>query len=151
MKTKIIPGESKYEVRMKGLAMDLNLEITPEAQVQLIFDPVIGDILKGRGSGNLKIGVNTLGKFEIFGDILIENGDSCYLFTLQNVINKKFEVKPGGRISWNGDPADANIELETFYSYSGLLYIIWPWASIMMQTPLNWNLSKRGFLLNVRL
>lgn len=110
----------KYEVRMKGLAMDFNLEITPEAQVQLIFDPVIGDILKGRGTGNLKLGVNTLGKFEIFGDILIENGD--YLFTLQNVINKRFEVKPGGRISWNGDPADANIELEAFYPIRTSVY-----------------------------
>ncbi len=111
---------SGYEVKMKGLSMDFNLEITPDAEVQLIFDPVIGDILKGRGNGNLNIGVNTLGKFEIFGDIIIENGD--YLFTLQNVINKKFEVKPGGRISWTGDPADANIDLEAYYPLRTSVY-----------------------------
>ena len=103
----------RYEVKMKGMQMSFNLEVTPDAEVQLIFDPKVGDIIKGRGTGSLKILINTLGKFEIYGDIDIEQGD--YLFTLQNVINKKFVVEKGGRISWNGDPSDANIDLTAIY------------------------------------
>ena len=102
-----------YEVKMKGIKMNFNLEVTPDAEVQLIFDPKIGDIIKGRGTGSLTILINTLGQFEIYGDISIEEGD--YLFTLKNVINKKFVVEKGGRLSWNGDPADANIDLRAIY------------------------------------
>ncbi|HYW95993.1 MAG TPA: translocation/assembly module TamB domain-containing protein, partial [Bacteroidales bacterium] len=106
--------QNRYEVNLKGLSLNFNLDVTNDAEVQLIFDPKVGDILRGRGNGNLKININTLGKFEIFGDISIESGD--YLFTLQNVINKKFEVEPGGRITWNGDPEDANIDVEAVYA-----------------------------------
>ena len=106
--------KNRYEVNLRGLSLNFNLDVTNDAEVQLIFDPKVGDILKGRGNGPLKIYVNTLGKFEIFGDITIESGD--YLFTLQNVINKKFEVEPGGKISWNGDPEDANIDVTAVYA-----------------------------------
>jgi hypothetical protein len=110
----IVKTEPRYEVKMKGMQLNFNLEVTPEAEVQLIFDPKIGDIIKGRGSGNLKVLINTLGKFEIYGDISIDQGD--YLFTLKNVINKRFVVEKGGRISWNGDPIDANIDMQAIYS-----------------------------------
>ncbi len=106
--------QNRYEVNLRGLSLNFNLDVTNDAEVQIIFDPKVGDILRGRGNGPLKININTLGKFEIFGDITIESGD--YLFTLQNVINKKFEVEPGGKISWNGDPEDANIDVKAVYS-----------------------------------
>ncbi len=106
--------QNRYEVKLRGLSLNFDLDVTNDAEVQLIFDPKVGDKMRGRGNGNLKININTLGKFEIFGDITIESGD--YLFTLQNVINKKFEVEPGGRISWNGDPEDANIDMKAVYA-----------------------------------
>jgi len=111
---RITSSEQRYEVKMKGMTMNFKLEINPNAEVQLIFDPKVGDIIKGRGTGNLNILINTLGKFEIYGDMTIEEGD--YLFTLKNIINKKFVVENGGRISWNGDPADANIDMKAIYS-----------------------------------
>ncbi len=106
--------QNRYDVKLRGLSLNFDLDVTNDAEVQLIFDPKVGDKMRGRGNGNLKININTLGKFEIFGDITIESGD--YLFTLQNVINKKFEVEPGGRISWNGDPEDANIDVKAVYA-----------------------------------
>lgn len=110
---KEVKEKFSYEVNLKGLTLDFNLEITPDAEVQIIFDPSVGDILRGRGGGNLNMAINTLGKFEMYGDLIIQEGD--YLFTLQNLINKKLEVEPGGSITWNGDPADANIDLKTVY------------------------------------
>lgn len=110
---KEVKDSFKYKVNLKGLTMDFNLEITPQAEVQIIFDPRVGDILQGRGNGSLNMSINTLGKFEMYGDLIIEEGD--YLFTLQNLINKKLEVEPGGTITWNGDPADANIDLKAVY------------------------------------
>jgi hypothetical protein len=50
----------------------------------------------------------------MFGDVELLSGN--YLFTLQNVINKRFEIEPGGMINFNGSPTDATIDLVAIYS-----------------------------------
>ena len=103
----------RYEVDLSGIQLNFDLDVTPEAEVQIIFDSKIGDIIRGRGNGSFKMEINTLGQFNMFGEYEIEQGD--YLFTLQNVINKRFDIEQGGTISWNGDPFDANIDLKAVY------------------------------------
>ena len=96
-----------------NVQLNFDLEVTPDALVQIIFDPQIGDIIKGRGNGNIQMNINSLGQFNMYGDYVIDEGD--YLFTLQNVINKKFTVKQGGTIRWGGNPYDADINLKAVY------------------------------------
>lgn len=108
------------KIDLSGINMNFELDVTPDAEVQLIFDPKIGDIIKGKGSGNLNLEINTLGKFNIFGQYTIKEGD--YLFTLMNVVNKKFKVEQGGTINWNGDPYNANIDLKAIYALKASLY-----------------------------
>lgn len=105
---------TRYEVDLSGIEMNFDLTVTPQAEVQLVFDSKIGDIIKATGTGNINLLINTLGDFRMYGDYQIEKGD--YLFTLQNVINKKFTVRKGGTITWNGDPADAFINLQAVYN-----------------------------------
>jgi len=99
----------------KQLGMDINidLEVTPDAEVQIIFDSKVGDKITGSGSGMLNITLNPRGEFKISGDYIIENGD--YLFTAGNLLNKKFIVDNGGRIMFNGDIDNAEIELKAIY------------------------------------
>jgi len=54
------------------------------------------------------------------GDFVLAQGE--YLFTLQNVINKRFTVEPGGSITWSGDPMNAVIDLNAIYSLRASLY-----------------------------
>lgn len=96
-----------------NIQLNFDLEVTPDALVQIIFDPQIGDIIKGRGNGNIQMNINTIGQFNMYGDYVIDEGD--YLFTLQNIINKKFTVKQGGTIKWSGDPYDADVNLDAAY------------------------------------
>ncbi len=49
----------------------------------------------------------------MYGDYVIAKGN--YLFTLYNVVNKNFQVRPGGIIRWNGDPFEAQIRLQAEY------------------------------------
>ena len=105
--------EKKYKVNLTGLQLNFDLEVTPDAEVQLIFDPTVGDIIKGNGSGNLRLQINTLGQFNMYGNYTVEEGE--YLFTLLNVINRKFLIDYGGTINWNGDPFDAEINLKAIY------------------------------------
>ncbi|MZP53968.1 MAG: hypothetical protein GT600_00845, partial [Bacteroidales bacterium] len=102
-------------------ALDLNfdLEVTPDAEVQLIFDSKVGDIMRGHGNGNLNISYDQKGDFKISGDYIIEDGD--YLFTLGNILNKPFTVENGGRIIFNGNIDDAEIEMKAIYKLKASL------------------------------
>ena len=95
--------------------IDMNLEVTPDAKVQIIFDSKVGDIMEGNGSSpNLNITLNKKGDFGIFGDYTIERG--TYTFTLGNfLLNKSFDVENGGRIMFNGNLKNAEIDLKANY------------------------------------
>lgn len=142
------PVSGGYEVKLKGLKMNFNLEVTQDVEVQLIFDPKVGDILRGRGDGNIKMVISPQGKFEIFGDIIIDRGD--YLFTLKNLINKYFQVEQGGRISWDGDPLDANIDLSAVYKLKASLYSLAPepMESLRKRIPVETQILMTGKLMN---
>ena len=103
-----------------GVTLNFDLEVTPDAEVQLIFDSQIGDIIRGRGSGNIKLEISSQGAFNMYGEYNIEEGD--YLFTLQNLINKRFRIEQGGSIRWTGDPNDADIDLRAAYRLRTSLY-----------------------------
>ncbi len=96
-----------------GLTMDLVLDVTPDAQAQIIFDPKVGDIIKVRGAGNLQVKMDASGDMSMYGKYQIEEGD--YLFTLKNLINKKLIIQKGGTIAWNGDPLNAQVDLLANY------------------------------------
>lgn len=98
---------------LRGVQIDMNLEVTPEAEVWLIFDERAGDIIKGTGTGNLQLQVFRNGDIKMYGDYEIEKGE--YLFTLVNFVNKPFVVKKGGTIRWEGDPFGAIIDIEAQY------------------------------------
>lgn len=137
------------DVNLSGIQMNFDLEVTPDAEVQMIFDPKVGDIIKGRGNGNLKLEINTLGVFRIFGDYVIREGD--YLFTLQNVINKRFKVDQGGTITWSGDPYDAEINLNAVYKVRTSLANLFPKdtsAAHKKRIPIDCNLKMTDKLMN---
>ncbi|MGB0983448.1 MAG: translocation/assembly module TamB domain-containing protein [Saprospiraceae bacterium] len=97
----------------EGLNVEMNLDITPTAEVRLVFDEQAGDEIRGQGRGNLQIEVTRTGEFKMSGTYTIEKGE--YLFTYQNFINKPFEVRRGGTIVWTGDPFDATMNLSAYY------------------------------------
>jgi hypothetical protein len=97
-----------------GINLSMDLELTNAAVMKMIFDEQAGDIIEGRGNGNIAIAVpRGLDKFTMFGNYEIESGE--YLFTLKNIVNKPFVVKRGGTIVWSGDPFGADIDLVAEY------------------------------------
>lgn len=100
-------------VTLTGFNMELNLEVTPDAYSEIIFDIKAGDIIRGRGNGKLKLQINTEGEFSMFGPL--EFSEAWYNFTLQNIINKEFQIKPGSRMTWYGDPYQAVLDITASY------------------------------------
>ncbi len=105
--------EDKHEVNLSGMNINCELEATSDAEMQIIMDETVGDMIKVRGIGNLDIKVNTVGDMFLFGTYTVTKGD--YLFTLKNLVNKKFIVDPGSTIRWNGDPYNAAMDMTAVY------------------------------------
>lgn len=116
---KLVARQSR-QYRSRGYEVNFNLDITNDAEVVLVFDPKVGDMIRGTGAGNLRLEVSEAGEFNIYGDYVINSGN--YLFTLQNVINKPFVLRQGGMISFRGDPYDADINLSAVYRVRTSLY-----------------------------
>jgi hypothetical protein len=144
--TENIQIENQYEVDLTGLSMNFNLEVTPDVEIQIIFDSKIGDIMKGRSEGNLNLQINPQGEFKIYGTLRIEEGD--YLFTLRNIINKKFEIRKGGTITWDGNPSDASIDINAIYNLKTSLSTLFSDETYNKRIPVECQLILSEKLMN---
>ena len=94
--------------------MEMTLNVLPNVEMQLVIDPTVGDIIQGRGTGQITMHiVPNANIFEMRGEYTISEGD--YLFTLQNIWHKLFTVVPGSTVSWNGDPMGAQLNIDAVY------------------------------------
>lgn len=110
----------------KGLEMNFELTITPEATVEVIIDKNTGHSLTANGYGIMLLEINTLGKFNMWGDFQVETG--LYNFKYGGLFDKKFIVNRGGSIVWEGDPTRASLNIEAVYKTQAN-------PSVLLETP----------------
>jgi hypothetical protein len=96
-----------------GLELEFDFAITEIANIEVILNRENGHGMKGKGNGTILFRINTLGKFQMFGDFSVVSGS--YSFKYGGLIGKKFDVKKGGSIIWTGDPLAAQLNLEAVY------------------------------------
>ncbi len=113
-------GREMTETERRGGETNINYEVkltaTPLVNVELILDELTGDIIRGRGNGNLTLTSGTIAPLKLSGRFNIEEG--AYNFTFQSLFKRPFIVKKGANnyVEWNGDPYDANVNLEASYT-----------------------------------
>lgn len=94
--------------------VNILLDATNKAKLNLIVDPVTGDKIEGTGTGNLRIKLSPDGGQEIYGVYTVEDG--FYSFSYGDFVNKKFIVKPGGTVKFNGNPLTAILNIDAVYN-----------------------------------
>ena len=103
-----------------NMDINLSLDVRENTEVQIVIDPTVGDIIKGTGNGMLNLRIDTDADiFEMYGIYTISEGS--YLFTLQNIINKKFVIDRGSTIQWTGEPLDALLDIDAVYKVKASL------------------------------
>lgn len=102
----------KRQTESSGMSIQMDLNVTPDAYAEMIFDAQSGDILRGRAQGSLQFKMDPNGEFSLLGGLEIEQG--AYNFTVPG-INKEFELEKGGTISWVGDPYQGIVDLKASY------------------------------------
>lgn len=106
--------EAQRELKdYQGLELKFDLDVTPDAEVEIVIDQKTGSSLKGTGAGLIFMEINTNGKFNMFGDFVVVTGEYRYKL---GIIDKTFSVKPGGTIVWDRDPLKATVDMEAVYS-----------------------------------
>jgi hypothetical protein len=103
---------SKDSNDYNGVELKFELDITKEAEIEILIDRN-GHSIKGSGAGGISMEINTLGKFNMYGDFQVYKGE--YNFKYGGIIDKKFDIKPLGSISWAGNPLDATLNMEAVY------------------------------------
>lgn len=100
--------------------MDLRIDITPDARMILVMDPVGGDEIKATGAGNLRLTYESLNNdLKMYGTYRLDRGS--YNFTLQDIIIKDFTIRDGSTIAFHGDPYSAQLDIEAIYSVNANL------------------------------
>ena len=109
-------GEKKggQTTGMSGFDLSSIVEIDKEATLRLLMDPASTDSLVVKGEAALSFTMDRSGKMSLTGAYNLNDGS--YLVSLESVIKKKFAIKEGSTIIWNGDPLDANISIDAVYS-----------------------------------
>lgn len=101
--------ESSAEIRM-----NFQVEVTPDANIELIMDPNAGDRIRGNASGSLQVQYGTKSDLRMFGGMNIVQGN--YNFSLQQLIYRDFKIREGSSIVFQGDPYNAVMDIDAIYS-----------------------------------
>ncbi len=130
-----------------GLNLQININVTPEAEVYLIMDQRTGETIKGNGRGRLRFTLDPQGNIGLFGSLEVNRGE--YLFTLGGLVRKRFFIEPGGSISFNGSPYEAILDLSTKYvTRTSLSGAVADPTLAAVRTEVNLFLNLSGLLTN---
>lgn len=97
---------------LKGMDVSVNIQIDKEALLSLVIDKGNGDYLNLKGEADLTGGIDPSGKTTLTGKYEFTEG--AYEMTF-NLIKRKFEIKEGSYLIWNGEPTSANVDITAVY------------------------------------
>lgn len=94
----------------KSSSTDINItaHITPDATLKLVMNQAVDDHISVSGNGDLKISIHN-NDVNLFGTYTVNRG--FYRLSLQDVINKNFDVISGSTVAFDGDPMSARLNI----------------------------------------
>jgi len=93
--------------------LDLQFNMPQDAAIEFIFDPVTNEYLTTRGTGSVRITLES-GNLGMFGTFDIDRGE--YNFVGGDIFSKKFKIRQGGVVTWDGLAQDPRIQVTAYYS-----------------------------------
>ncbi|WP_081211114.1 translocation/assembly module TamB domain-containing protein [Salegentibacter sediminis] len=135
-------GEEIVTREVKGIEMIFDLDVTNDAEVEVVVDQTSGSTLRGRGAGNLLLEINTNGKFNMWGDFVAYEG--VYNFKYAGLVQKVFKVESGGSINWDGNPARAQLDVRAIYELNANPAVLLENPSINRKIPVEVIIDLQG-------
>ncbi|WP_312174027.1 translocation/assembly module TamB domain-containing protein [Chryseobacterium sp.] len=98
--------------RIKGMDVNVNIELSKEAKLSLLIDKANGDFVKLQGEAELTGGIDPSGKTTLVGVYEVESGS--YEMSV-SVLKRKFDIQKGSTITWTGEPTTATLDITAVY------------------------------------
>jgi translocation and assembly module TamB len=92
------------------------LEIDSSTILTIVIDEESGDNILVRGEANLSVDIESNGRINISGDYNIRGGH--YEMSMYSIVRRRFQLYPGSKIQWSGDPLGAQLDLKAIYKTS---------------------------------
>lgn len=108
----ILTTKTEKKSYASGLGdIEILIRANPELETEFLIDKRLGDVIRGKGNGDIRILYDEKENFYLNGQYVIKSGE--YVFSLPgiNLLTKKIALDEGGKITWSGDPFDANLAL----------------------------------------
>lgn len=99
--------------------LNMEIDVNPDAEIQLVIDPKGGDKITATGNGNLRLTYDDNNDMKLYGGYTLDKGD--YLFTFQNILRKEFSIEQGSSILWSGDPFHGKLDIRALYTLTASL------------------------------
>lgn len=97
---------------IKGMDVNVNIEVDKEAKISLIIDKANGDFVELQGEAQLTGGVDPSGKTTLVGVYEVEKGG--YEMSV-SLLKRRFDIEKGSTITWTGEPTTANLDITAVY------------------------------------
>lgn len=100
--------------------LNLQIEATNLAKMNLVMDKATGDMIKATGHGSIRLEYNSINDdIKLYGSYVLEKGS--YNFSLQDIITRDFSISEGSRVSFHGNPMATDLDISAIYSLSANL------------------------------
>ena len=122
--------------------INMLIDVTPDATMKVIMDPVAGDNITARGNGNFQVSYYNKGDFLMFGNYIIDQG--MYKLSMQEIIRKDFILQSGSTVTFTGDPYLANLDVQAVYTVNSVSL-----SDLSTDASLNQSTVKVNCLMNL--
>lgn len=113
----LMKSKNKFNIRIDAVA-------TPDLETTIIIDPNTKEKIWAKGSGNIILEIPSEGDMRMNGNYIIDEGKYDYSFKQLTVLNyqQQFIINPNSVIKWNGDIANADLDVSAYAQIKARLY-----------------------------
>ncbi len=111
---KNMPLPLPEEENTTDMRINFVLDITPDATMKILMDAKAGDYIALNGYGKMRASYYNKGRFQMYGTYRVSDG--MYKLSVQDVIRKDFKFRPGGTLTFGGEPYQADLNLQAVYT-----------------------------------
>lgn len=103
--------EESYVV--SGYDIFSRINVDEGATFNMIINQETGDKFQVQGEGDLLFNMYPNGRLALTG--IYEINDGFYEMSLYNLVKRRFDIADGSRVSWAGDPFEAQLDVRAIY------------------------------------
>jgi hypothetical protein len=96
-------------------SLTINGDMNPLAELTIVLDPNTGDLINGKGYGNITLSMLADQDMKMYGNYQLEEGD--YTFTFRKLFFvRNFKINSGSKINFNGPLANTKLNINGVYT-----------------------------------